>query len=384
MKNSVYLFVRKDYKKLDGNYPIYLRLVIKTLKKDFSTGISIPNPDLFDVVKQQIRGIKYTNENTILFSFKNRADKIILDYVLNKKQLTFEIFDRLFKQETYNKDSFYDFALEEIKLMTGTVSDSYIRQLKVEVSKLKQFKKSLTFDEITIRFIQKYEQYMRTVLNNKTNTVGKSMKRIKMLIAKAIKNELMSKNPFDSYKIKAEPSNRIFLSIDEVNLLQKLYDSNCLKNNHQKVLHYFLFSCYTGLRYGDLNDFGMNKIEKNGNDYIINLVMEKTRGSVRIPMTEKAINLIKDKMIDDKPFFELYTGQVSNRFLREIIKIADINKKISFHCARHTFATIALTIGVPLVVVSKLLGHTDIRTTEIYAKVIDTLKIEEMKKFNKI
>jgi len=102
---------------------------------------------------------------------------------------------------------------------------------------------------------------------------------------------------------------------------------------------------------------------------------------VKIPLNNRAKKLI-DEGFEYQKVFRVATNQVANRYIKELITLAGINKKISFHCARHTFATHSIELGIPIEVICKLLGHKKIATTQIYAKIMDTVKIREMEKWN--
>ena len=113
----------------------------------------------------------------------------------------------------------------------------------------------------------------------------------------------------------------------------------------------------------------------------VKITTNKTKRLVKIPLIEKAIELLENK--EPEMFvFRVFANQVTNRYLKEIMNEAKINKKISFHCARHTFATIGIELGIPIEIISDLLGHSDLKTTKIYSKILDYKKVEYMKKWD--
>ena len=147
------------------------------------------------------------------------------------------------------------------------------------------------------------------------------------------------------------------------------------------VLTWFLFSCYTRLRYSDLYGLTWENINNNK----INIIQEKTNEAVYVPIIDKAQNLLPETLVKAGKVFKLYTNQKCNEYLKLIMILAGINKKsISFHCARHTFATVSLNLGIRFEVVSKLLGHTDLKTTKIYARLLNETTDNEMLKWNKL
>ena len=172
-----------------------------------------------------------------------------------------------------------------------------------------------------------------------------------------------------------------YLTIEELKKLHTLVFSlsNQLLFN---VGRYFLFACYTGLRYSDVKQLKWENIQDN----MIRLNMVKTGDEIFIPLNDKARHILSTIDNKDKTgeVFRVITNQKTNLALKKLASLAGINKNLSFQVARHTFATVSLTLGIPVEVVSKLLVHHDIKITMIYAKVIDEVRIEQMQKWNKL
>ncbi|MEI7594519.1 MAG: site-specific integrase [Bacteroidota bacterium] len=384
LNSRAYIFIR-TLKKKDISYIVYLRVVFDSVKKDYSLGIKIPDPTKFDSQKNLIKGgAEVLKTNILIQQMLNKANTILHESDLSGEKITALKFESLFKENGINKDSFVTFANAEIEFMRGQITEGYHRQLKSEISKLLKYKKELLFSEISFDFLRQYEKYMVTDLKNNLNTVGKTMKKIKTLIGIAVRKEKMDRSPFADYKIKSEPTNRNFLTIDELNTLNKLFNKKHLPNYLQNVLQYFLFSCYCGLRYTDILQLKYEDIQLNQGEYFLAIEQHKTKDRVYIPMKNRALQLIGEMKGNTGKIFKVNTNQVTNRFLKEIINLAVINKEISFHCARHTFATVALSIGIDIKTISSLLGHTDLKTTQIYAKVLMSSKSTAMDKFNDI
>jgi len=252
---------------------------------------------------------------------------------------------------------------------------------KSTISKLRKFQNKISFEELTEKFLVDFSKYMQDELKNNENTISKSLRTLRTFIIVAIRERKMTENPFSYFRIKKAEGQRDYLDLSELNKLHKHYLNLTLSNKVQKeVLLSFLFSCYTGLRYSDIR---MLKI-KNIKSGVIQIKTIKTNSMVTIPLSQKAIELInlEGKNLEDC-LLKVYCNKVTNNNLKEICKAMGIEKKLTFHVARHTFATASLTLGIPIEVVSKLLGHTSIRTTQIYARVIDSVKLKEMKKWDK-
>ena len=247
------------------------------------------------------------------------------------------------------------------------------------MDKMKGFKSELLFIEIDYSFLKAYDRYLTTVRNNNENTTIKSLSFIKAMINEAIKLNIIKDNPFKDYKLGRIEGNREFLRKDELAKLQKLYNIGQLKTNKANVLRYFLFCCYTGLRYQDIKNLKFGDIQNNS---AISLIMGKTKKPVYIPLIDKAKNLLPDTGFNNQKVFRVLTDQPTNRYLKDIMKAVQINKNISFHCSRHTFATVAKSMGISYDVINAMLGHTDLKTTKIYTKYENEYLEKEMAKLN--
>lgn len=283
------------------------------------------------------------------------------------------------KEAVQSNQSFTDFIFSHLSdKRSGMRPDTYFTYKSV-ATKLLRFRPNIQFSDITERFISDYREWMLKIGNNE-NTTSKSLRTLRTWVNQALRHGHMQKNPFQYYRIKKVDGKREFLKIDEFNVLFDKYQSCAYSGMKADILENFLFSCTTGLRYSDMRRL---KWEDIVDDMII-LNMHKTSLSVSIPISDKAKQILKTCANDRQLVFKTYCNKVTNRLLKEIIKDCGITKKITFHVARHSFATISITLGIPIEVVSKLLGHTDLKTTQIYAKVVDSVKIREMTKWNSL
>lgn len=380
--SSVYLIIRKDHKKVDGRSTIYLRYTDhKQVKKDISLRIAVHYDDWDDIRKQVKRGSKNHKEINLRINYHyTRAKKILLDAELKGSYLSADEFGRMFTNKPIT-DDFFEYATKEMDKSAQGFSKETNRTYKSQISKLKKFRSKIKIQDIDNEFIRDYENWMITVLKNKRNTYWKSLSWLKSVINRAIRDELVEKNPFRYHKLSKEPGTRQYLSVEEIGKLEQLYRDKNITEMQLNVLEYFLFACYTGLRYQDVKDLRYSNIDHE----MIRISMHKTKSEVTIPLTSKASGLINfSNNGANLKVFRVITNQKTNENLKEIMKKAGISKSISFHCARHTFATIGITLGIPIEVISKLLGHGDLRTTQIYAKIVDNVKVQEMAKWDQI
>ncbi|MBR4973135.1 MAG: site-specific integrase [Clostridia bacterium] len=200
----------------------------------------------------------------------------------------------------------------------------------------------------------------------------------------AVRAEIISSNPFDKIasvdKIKVPESTREYLTIDEI---KKLIATDCKR---EIIKNAFLFSCFCGLRISDISAITWKQITQDGEQMRLQLQMQKTKEPLYLPISEQAQKFMPNRgtaSIDSK-IFNLPTGQCCNDNIDKWAKAAGITKKVTFHVARHTFATMMLTLGADLYTTSKLLGHADIETTQIYAKIVNAKKDEAVNLANGI
>ncbi|WP_430611593.1 site-specific integrase [Flavobacterium sp. JP2137] len=275
------------------------------------------------------------------------------------------------------------------KLAPGTMKNYYTTENYLKKFVKHQYNKSdISLDELNYRFILDFENFLinyesvdhHKALNN--NGVMKHMERLRKIVNMAVMMDLLEKDPFSKYKLHFDKVERGHLTKEELKVLSK---KNFKIERLQSVLDMFLFSCHTGLAYIDIFNLTQENIVKgiDGRDWLMTN-RQKTNTTVRVPLLPEAVQLVKK--YKDHPvavakgtLFPVVSNQRMNGYLKEIAEICGINKNFTFHLARHTFATtVTLSNGVPIESVSKMLGHTSIRTTQIYAKVVEHKLSEDM------
>lgn len=256
-----------------------------------------------------------------------------------------------------------------------------------EVAKRKNFVKNLSvrkiieayspgtkFKDINIIWAEKLMAFMRKPQLKKSDnklhpysetTIATTMTEIKMTLNEAVREGLIHKNPLTGLRIKRPVPLKVFLTPDEINTL---YNVNC---PNDEVKRAFIFACYTGLRLSDIEKLKYSDIE-NGH---VGMKQTKTGQVVRIPLNETALQVLRTDVLNlNSQVFKMPARSSLHYNLREWIAAAGITKKVTFHSSRHTFATMLITYGADIYTVSKLLGHTDVKVTQIYAKLVDEKK----------
>ncbi|MCK4661359.1 MAG: site-specific integrase [Bacteroidales bacterium] len=372
------IILRKDFIRKDETACFYIRITINR-KTNYISLNKFIKPSFWDEGKGIVKSQHPLSNkiNHFLIKEKLKIDDILLNLQLQNKEISFNILKKTYSNNS-EPLSFFDFFKKEIELMPGKYAKGTIKYYKKELSKLKKFRNTILITDIDLNFLNEYEFYLRNKLNNCTNTISGSFKAIKKLLNIAIRKNLITKNPFAHLKIRYEETHKEFLTIEELKSLEKLLIKN-IPEKLKNVLRYFLFACYTGVRYSDMERLKSCNINNNQ----LSFKQHKTKEYITIPLTRHAIKHLTKKEPEEK-LFRVITNQKTNEFLKIIILYANINKNISFHCSRHTFAVISLTIGIPIEVISKILGHKDLKTTQIYAKIVDKLKFKEMEKWNNL
>jgi site-specific recombinase XerD len=229
--------------------------------------------------------------------------------------------------------------------------------------------------QLNFTFISDFEFYLKSKKNLNINTTSKCLRNFKKIVLICVANSWIPKDPFMGYKMKSKKTERGFLTPVELEALKnKCFDNERLN----QVKDMFLFSCYTGLAYIDLFNLSPKSIiiGMDGGKWI-SIHRQKTEIASRVPLLSGAMEIIErysqnPMVMQRQKLLPVISNQKTNAYLKEIAACSHINKELTFHMARHTFATtVTLNNGVPIESVSKMMGHTRIQTTQIYAKVLD-------------
>lgn len=234
--------------------------------------------------------------------------------------------------------------------------------------------------DIDTKFVNAFVYYLKTTQNLTHNSALKYLAYFKKIVRVAFTNGWMEKDPFYNFKLKIQQIDREFLNKEEI---IKIMEKDFFIPRIQHVRDVFLFSCYTGLAYSDVEKLTKDDIVKgiDGNLWIkIKRTKTKTLSSIPLlPIAQKLVEKYADVNNSKGKLFPVYSNQRMNSYLKEIADSCGIKKNLTFHIARHTFATtVTLTNGVPIESVSKMLGHKSLKTTQHYAKILDEKLSEDM------
>ncbi|MCO6500733.1 MAG: site-specific integrase [Vicingus serpentipes] len=374
---------QERYVKKNGKASVLLQIIINRKKRYIPTGVEV-QPYLFNsnTGKIQSGGALSKNDafdlNLVLQKEIAKANDLIIEARLRKEMITADSFKDLFlKAEILSKTNFTDFLNEEIERLKGSRQKSTIKTYEKTIRKLSQFRNDVSFGELTKSFIEDFDREMiRNGLSQNTRSLHH--KNLGKFINDAIDRGINITSPYNKYKRVGIKGNRDFLTLKELRKLIKLYKKENLIPEQQNVLEYYLFSCYTGLRFSDIVAAHHSNIIDNIYTYIPVKNKEKV---VKVPLSKRALKLIEYRK---GKLFDTVTDQATNRSLKQIAEIACINKKVTFHTARHTFATTFLSLGGKVEVLQKIMGHSKLETTMVYVHILEEDMISQISNMDKL
>ena len=389
---SILFYIKRNGQKANGNMPIMGRITVNGQAVQFGAKVEV-KPDYWNV--KAGKAIGKTNEaqqvNTMLESIKASMTKIYRDLQEREKNVTPEKIKNIF----FGIDTEHQMLLElfkrhndDVNKLVG-ISKAKATYQKYEVTRkhLANFIKErynlsdISFKEINNMFITDFEVYLLTSGGCKSNTTAKFMQFFKRIIIIARNNGWIHHDPFANYKIRIDKVDRGYLTQNEV---EQIMDKSFATKRLEQVKDIFLFSCFCGLAYIDVKNLRENNIRTSfDNSLWIMGKREKTGVNFNIPLLEIPKKILEKykNTLPNSHVLPVLSNQKLNAYLKEIGDVCGINKNLTFHLARHTFATLTLSKGVSIESVSKMLGHTNIQTTQIYARITDAKISDDMAVF---
>ena len=373
----------------NGKSPITMTIGANGERAEFQTGKKI-EPENWDNGKQQAKG--KTTEAKLLNTYLSQLRNKVYLKEIELMQRGFLITARLLrdavvdKVEALNEKTLFQVFSEHneeqgkmigkgISKSTHWLSEYTYRLLKEHVEQ--KYKRSdLYLRELNIGFIQAFHTFLRTDKGMAQNSSTKHLKLLKKIINVAVANSYMTFNPFMTYKVEREPVEIDFLDEEE---LRRIINFDTPLPRLERAKDMFLFGCFTGLSYIDIKTLALEHFERDGAGRIwIKKRRVKTGVLSRIPLLPIA-KMILDKYRGGEKLLPIQDPADVNKYLKDIAILCNINKRITFHTSRHTFAsTVTLANNISLEVVSKMLGHTNTRMTTHYAKLVDKCIGEQM------
>lgn len=379
MDKIKYRFVYNRKKQLNkqGTALVQVEASLNQRKIYFKTNIYL-RPEYWDKRTAQVCNHPQADDlNSMLFEFVLHLQGIELSLWKRGVPATLSLLKDAMKKNRPVNVTFPVFAKEYVQHSDRRQSTK--ENLITTINVLQEFRPGLDFKDITYTFLKDFEVYLREK-GNGVNTVAKHLRQLRTLVNEAINQGYIHADayPFRKYKIKQKKGRHEFLTPDELRKLENL-EINDRKLRH--VLDAFLFCCYVGLRFSDFCQLTpANFIKVNGKRWL-HFKSIKTGIELRLPLhllfEGKALAILDKYNIAE--FASLGSNSEVNKCLAQITMIARIKKHVTYHTARHTCATLLIHQGVPITTVQKLLGHTSVKTTEIYSEILSSTILRDLK-----
>lgn len=371
------VYNRQNTLNKQGTALVQVEAYLNQRKIYLKTNVYLP-PGCWDRNSAQIINHPQAEElNTMLYEYILYLQGIELNLWKRGIPATLSLLKDAVKKKSAVTMTFIAFAKSAID--NSDKRQSTKDNLHTTLTVLQEFRSGLDFKDLTYTFLRDFEQYLREK-GNAVNTIAKHMRQLRTLINEAINQGYMHADayPFRKYKIKQEKGKHEFLTPDE---LKKLETVEVEEKSMRHVLDAFLFCCYTGLRFSDFCQLTPdNFIKINGKRWLY-FKSVKTEVEVRLPLhllfEGKALAVL-DRYPDVGSFASLPCNSEVNKLLRRLTSLADIRKHITYHTARHTCATLLVHDGVAITTVQRLLGHTSVKTTQIYSEVLSSTIVRDL------
>lgn len=393
-KITLHFYAKSTKANAQGLVPIYVRLTVDGKRLEFSTK-KFMEKSRWSGESSKMKGTteEARSFNSYLDLIKSKVLDARIELLHQNEALTIENFkSKLLGTEQRQRmlvPIFQDHN-NKIKELVGKeyapgTLERYTTSLKhtIEFIQWKYNVSDIDIKKIDHAFITDYEFWLRSVRNCANNTAVKYIKNFNKIIRICLANDWLDKNPFANYKSKVKEVERVYLTEEEI---QAIIEKDFKNERLSLVRDIFLFSCFTGLAYIDVKNLTKLHISIgiDGEKWIFTH-RQKTESASKIPIlpvTQMIIDKYENhpQSNNQERLLPILSNQKMNAYLKEIAGICEIEKDLTFHIARHTFATtVTLTNGVPIESVSKMLGHKNLRTTQHYAKVLDRKVSDDMK-----
>lgn len=361
-----------------GKCTVYCRITYLKIRKEFTTGIFI-KPDDWNA-KQQLSTDKQVNAKLSLI--KNKLNQVFLFLEVNEKVFSVDDIYLKYKGEdtTAQKTILEVFKLhnDRMEALVGkTYSNGTLTKFKQTKNHIKNFinhayrKRDLELSKLSMKFLSDLDFYLKSELNHKQISINKTIQRLRKIVNVAIAENVLDKDPFLIYKPKKVNHTIIYLNTSELKVME---EHNFKQIRLQQVKDMFVFCCYSGLAYKEMSELSKKNIIQDIDGFWLNLTREKTQKELIVPLLPKA-KMILDKYNGEDYILPRISNAKFNSYIKEVADIVGIDKRITHHTARKTFATtVLLSNDVPMEIVSAMLGHSRIDITQKHYAKIDLSK----------
>ncbi|WP_373776617.1 site-specific integrase [Porphyromonas loveana] len=386
MNFKVSFYLRSNYENKEGKSPVMLRVFLNGEMANFGSTKIFVDKTLWNNATSRLKGrsTEALSVNAALDSISTTLNGIFHKFE-NDETLSLDKIRSYFMGKDREYTTFlpvFDKFNDDIRQRVGhTISQDSLQKYSVLRRHFGEFllyrysRKDIGLTELTPAVIQDFELYLSTVAGCSYNTSVKKMKTLKTITIYAQKRGYLLHDPFLNHRFHLEPVTRGFLTDEEI---LKIANKELGIQRLELVRDMFIFSCFTGLAYIDVANLTPEHIVTLDDKQWIMTKRQKTNVETNVLLLDIPKSIIakyNHKTYRDGKLFPILSNQKTNSYLKEIADLCGIKKNLTFHLARHTFATMSLSKGVPMESVSKMLGHTNIKTTQLYARITNK-KIE--------
>jgi len=385
---SLLFYLKKPKNYVNGPRPIYMRITVDGIPKEISTGREC-DPSKWNSKANRMKGTTEAVKimNSFLDTLVSKVSTIHTAMTAAAEEITAESIKLRYQGKDIKQKQFLDVFREHNIHMEALLGNGFkpntLKGYKTSLSHFEGYlEKEFRLADIDTRkidhaFVTGYEFFLRSTMGCSAVSAAKYMKHLRKIIKICIAHRWITDDPFAFYKIKAKAKEKEFLTDAELRRLAHVRDI-------------FVFCCYTGLSYADVKKLKWTDIAEGVDGKLwIFTSREKTETSSNIPLLPKALEIIEryrdyPPCVSKDMVLPVLSNQKMNSYLKEIADLCEITKELTFHKSRHTFATsVTLANSVPIETVSKMLGHTDIKTTQHYAKLLDNRVAIDMERLER-
>jgi site-specific recombinase XerD len=388
------VFIPRKSRTDNDSATIYCRITIDGVRTEFSIQRSCPI-EKWNAVKGKVRGnsLEDRSFNSYLNAIRYKLYDIFQELLVSGEEFSGETIKAKFlglnsTETTMLMEVYEDHNLEFELLVGKGLSYRTLQKYRTIKKYLEHFlawkygRKDYELDKLDYDFIKSFEVFIKTKKNCCHNTTMDYIKKIKKIANQCVARNLLERNPFSGYKISSVETHKTILSEAELSMMATIHLQS---TRLELVRDIFLFSCYTGLAYCDVVKLTPdNLITGIDGEKWVSTNRSKTNTISKIPLLPLPLSIIEKYSSHPRvrilgKLLPVISNQKMNSYLKELAQVCKVRKDLTFHCARHTFATtVTLTNGVPIETVSKMLGHKSLRTTQHYAKILDIKVSEDM------
>lgn len=386
-------YLKKPKKYQEGKMPIYLRITVDCVPKELSTHQTC-EPDRWSPEAQRVKGtkIEHKSVNAYLDTLERKVHEAKARLLEAGRPITAETLRNTLLGIEDDTRTILDIFLDHNKQMEALIGKEFspatLERYKTSLDHTRSFIKwkydteDMDIRNLNFEFVTEYEFWLKSVRKCNHNTAIKYISNFRKIVNRCLRNGWLSKDPFLGFKMTKREVERTALTQEE---LQTIASKEFATPRLNYIRDIFLFCCFTGLAYIDVKKLKRSEIGRgvDGEKWIFTN-RQKTETASRIPLLPVSLNILKQyenhpQCVNDGKALPVPSNQKMNAYLKEIADICGIAKNLTFHIARHTFATtVTLSNGVPIETISKMLGHTNLKTTQIYAKVMDRKISDDM------